>query len=211
MIGIYKFTNKYNRKIYVGKSTNIKSRYYKHLQNAKLGRHSYFYTALRKYGSDGFDFDILIECPKEGLDYWETFYIRYYCSNNPDYGYNMTDGGDGITNPCEEERKRRSDYAKEHYNGEKNPFYNRKHSEETKQKIRDKLTGVKTGNRFERTDEWKKKLSEAHKGKEPWNKGIKTGPNPKLSEAKKGKEPWNKVLLNCIPEGRLHTDCYIKY
>lgn len=33
---------------------------------------------------------------------------------------------------------------------------------------------------------------ESIKGKEPWNKGIKTGPNNKLSKALKGKPSWNK-------------------
>lgn len=30
------------------------------------------------------------------------------------------------------------------------------------------------------------------KGNIPWNKGVKTGPNPEQSNRMKGKEPWNK-------------------
>lgn len=47
------------------------------------------------------------------------------------------------------------------------------------------------------TDEAKRKLSEAHKGKLVWNKGKHCKPlteehKRKLSEANKGKTPWNK-------------------
>lgn len=106
MIGIYKFTNKYNRNSYIGKSTNIELRYKNHIRAALYrNEDTFFYRALRKYGIEGFDFDILIELPwleghtkeeiKLVLNYWETFYIKYYCSNNQDFGYNMTAGGDG--------------------------------------------------------------------------------------------------------------------
>ena len=95
MIGIYKFTNKYNQKVYIGQSTDINHRKSQHIVNANNGYDSYFYNALRKYGKDAFYFDILIECPKENLDYWEKFYIKYYCSNNRDFGYNETSGGVG--------------------------------------------------------------------------------------------------------------------
>ena len=97
MIGIYKYTNKYDRKVYIGKSSNIARRKTMHKTNAKANRFNcHFHNAIRKYGIDAFDFEILIECPIENLNYWEKFYIRYYCSNNPDYGYNETDGGDGV-------------------------------------------------------------------------------------------------------------------
>ena len=38
------------------------------------------------------------------------------------------------------------------------------------------------------------KLSSGRKGKEPWNKGIKFGPNPEQSRRMKGRIPWNKWL-----------------
>ena len=97
MIGVYKFTNKFNRKVYVGKSVDIHTRYIRHKRDANKGVDNLLYRAIRKYGIENFDFDVLIECPKENLDYWEKFYIRYYCSNNPNFGYNLTKGGDGVT------------------------------------------------------------------------------------------------------------------
>jgi len=101
--------------------------------------------------------------------------------------------------------------------GNKNAF-GHKVSEEARKKIKearakqvftqesiDKLKGRIPWNKgktncFQHTEEWKKKLSELHKGnkynlgKEPWNKGKKLTEEhkKKLSEAKLGKTPWNK-------------------
>ena len=94
--GIYKFTNKFNQKVYIGQSIDINNRFNEHKNNAINGMKGYFYNAIRKYGIDNFDFDILLECTIEELDYWEKFYISYYKSNinryGRKYGYNMTDG-----------------------------------------------------------------------------------------------------------------------
>lgn len=109
MTGIYKFTNRYNRKCYIGQAVNIKQRYNQHKSNAANGVKTYFYNAIRKYGFNSFDFTILIECPKENLNYWEKFYIRYYCSTNKDLGYNIANGGKGSSSWTEEMKKKQSD------------------------------------------------------------------------------------------------------
>lgn len=97
MIGVYKLTNKFNRKVYVGKSIDIEKRYRTHILKANQTKYKKLVIdeVINRIGIESFDFDILIECPKENLDYWEKFYIRYYCSNNPDFGYNKTSGGTG--------------------------------------------------------------------------------------------------------------------
>ena len=99
VIGIYKFTNKYNGKAYIGKSVSIEGRFKSHFKQSELNKPCLFNYALKKYGKDGFDFEILLECPRESLDYWESFYIKYYNTNacNGGDGYNMTDGGDGVS------------------------------------------------------------------------------------------------------------------
>lgn len=139
MSGIYKFTNKYNRKVYIGKANDIYSRYKEHLYNIKRKRiKSYFVNALRKYGKEGFDFEVIMECPKQNLDYWEKFYIKYYCSNNPQFGYNMTSGGDGGS-PTEETREkiRISTEGKHATFG----MLGKHQSEYQKQTVKDRLTG----------------------------------------------------------------------
>ncbi len=88
--GIYRFTNKINQKNYIGQSFNIEKRYeehkynYRHLDNK-------FYRALRKYGFDSFDFEILELCEMQDLNEKEMFYINYYDSYSN--GYNSTLGG----------------------------------------------------------------------------------------------------------------------
>lgn len=141
--GIYKFTNKYNRKVYIGKSIDIYKRYWYHNNNAKNGIKGYFYNAIRKYGIEGFDFEVLIECSEYNLNYWEKFYIKYYCSNILEYGYNRTDGGDGIRQ-----------------SGELNGMYGKHHSKDSRLKM-SKNYHYHT---YERTEEQRKILSEKSKG-----------------------------------------------
>ena len=49
---------------------------------------------MRKYGLDAFTFEILVECDKTDLNNLEQYWIGVYQSNNPDFGYNLTAGGD---------------------------------------------------------------------------------------------------------------------
>lgn len=96
MIGIYKFTNKINNHSYIGQSINIEKRYEAHLTAYKNPNHhcynNTFYIALRKYGINNFNFEILEECNKEELNNREKYWIKYYDTYNN--GYNMTEGGD---------------------------------------------------------------------------------------------------------------------
>lgn len=106
MIGIYKFTNKENGKVYIGKSVNINSRKNRHYYNARHGMNGSFYNALRKYGESCFSFDVLRDLSylegednntvNKELDYWERHYINAYKANIKEYGYNNTEGGDGV-------------------------------------------------------------------------------------------------------------------
>ena len=58
-------------------------------------KHPYFWNAIKKYGWDTFKHEILLEgLSKEDACDKEREYIKRYCSNNPDYGYNLTTGGD---------------------------------------------------------------------------------------------------------------------
>lgn len=56
--------------------------------------------AIKKYGDDSFEFSIIESCEtKDMVSEREMFWIAYYKSNickyGPDFGYNLTDGGDG--------------------------------------------------------------------------------------------------------------------
>lgn len=94
---IYKFTNKVNGKIYIGKTIDWKRRMCKHKSSAKKPKH-YFGRALRKYGFDNFEIEILIDnIPEEKLNELEIEYIRVHKSNNSKFGYNLTLGGEGCS------------------------------------------------------------------------------------------------------------------
>lgn len=94
MIGVYKFTNNINNKVYVGQSNNIEKRFkdhkYAHLNPKHNNYHCKFYQALRKYGFEHFTFEILEET-RETLSR-EVFYIKEY--NSYSNGYNSTYGGE---------------------------------------------------------------------------------------------------------------------
>lgn len=97
MIGIYKFTNKINGHSYIGQSIDIEKRKKTHLQRAycnTLSNKEYdkaFYRAIRKYGWDNFDFEILKICPQEELNQWEIYFIEKYDTFYN--GYNEDEGG----------------------------------------------------------------------------------------------------------------------
>ena len=64
MKGIYKFTNKINGKSYIGQSVQLETRYNSHKRNYNNSNlsvyNSKFYRAIRKYGFENFDYEILI-------------------------------------------------------------------------------------------------------------------------------------------------------
>lgn len=101
MIGIYKYENKINHKCYIGQSIDIERRQYNHkssVYNDKANDYnSQFHQAVRKYGFDNFNYEIIAilspeEYSKELLDQMEKFFIKYY--NSYTNGYNATPGGD---------------------------------------------------------------------------------------------------------------------
>lgn len=102
MIGIYKYQNKINGKVYIGQSINLEARKYGHKSSAFNKKandyNSQFHQAIRKYGWDNFDYEIIAELTpeeysKETLNKLEIFFIKYY--NSYHNGYNATEGGDG--------------------------------------------------------------------------------------------------------------------
>lgn len=101
MIGIYKYQNKQNGHIYIGKSIDIQKRQYCHkssIYNEKANDYnSQLHQAIRKYGLDSFEFEIIAELTPEEytpdlLNNLEKFFIKYY--NSYENGYNATEGGD---------------------------------------------------------------------------------------------------------------------
>lgn len=104
-MGIYKFTNKINNKVYVGQSVNIEKRYRDHLTacfntNDKCYS-TKFYRALRKHGEENFNREIIEEVQEPGLlNEKEAYWIEQY--NSYKKGYNSTLGGDYVAGIAED-------------------------------------------------------------------------------------------------------------
>lgn len=97
---VYRAINKVNGKQYIGYTTKtLKERISVHVYKSrcKSNKH-YFYLfkqALRKYGLDNFQWEVLEECStKKECCEREMFYISKYDTISPN-GYNLTKGGNG--------------------------------------------------------------------------------------------------------------------
>lgn len=113
---IYKITNIITNKIYIGqtKQKDPQYRWNDHIRTIKYGNGCpLLMKAAKKYGIESFKFNIIIICFDEDLDKYEIEYIKKYNTICPN-GYNISDGGNI-----------------------NNGFKNKKHTEETKQKIKE--------------------------------------------------------------------------
>lgn len=95
---IYKITNKVNGKVYIGQtSESVSQRWYEHKYSSeRVGNKDYYYAlhcAMRKYGCENFDVDVLEEADNDLLNDREVYWIGFYDSYK--LGYNMTLGGEG--------------------------------------------------------------------------------------------------------------------
>lgn len=94
---VYKLTNKLNNKVYIGiTSKGIAARLKDHFYSAEHNSPFKIHRALHKYGKDGFTKEIIDFCNSwDELVEKEKYYIKLYKSNQDEFGYNLTEGGDG--------------------------------------------------------------------------------------------------------------------
>lgn len=152
--GIYKWTNKINGKIYIGRAVKLRKRYliFNNMLLDYAGK--YINNARKKYNnSDYWDYEIIEYCIKNNniLNNKEKYWIEYYKTNNSEFGYNLTKGGDGVIGYL--------------------------HTEASKEKISKGNKGKRLGKPNGRkgipmNEETKIKLSKSKKGKTAHNKGI---------------------------------------
>jgi len=94
---IYKVINTVNGKSYIGQTVrSLGVRKFEHLQMLNSGLNLHFHRALRKYGEENFEWEVIDDTAKtiEELNEKEKHYIKKYdtfCDNG--CGYNMTTGG----------------------------------------------------------------------------------------------------------------------
>ena len=124
---VYCHTNKINNKKYIGITSQS---VYDRWQNGKhYSRHARFYADILKYGWDNFFHEILYTgITRESAEQIEKELILNLDLLNPDKGYNQRKGGRSISSPSDKTRAKLSALNK----GENNPFYSRKHSNDSK-------------------------------------------------------------------------------
>ena len=79
--GIYKITCLKTGEIYIGKSTDIKSRWQQHAKttfNCGTIAHSLLHTKMRQHGIENFTFEVIEKVAKDQLTAREKFYIDFY-------------------------------------------------------------------------------------------------------------------------------------
>lgn len=155
---IYKITNLVNGKFYIGQDIKNDSNYF--------GSGNLIIQAIKKYGKENFIKEILEYCTDEKhMDEREIFWIKELNSTNRKIGYNICEGGKSYRS----------------MKGENNPWFGKHHTEESKDKIREKRKLQKM------SDEQKQKLSER------WKSDLNPGKNKseetieKISKNRKGK------------------------
>lgn len=135
---IYMTTNLINNKKYIGqKQSNI------FLGEEYLGSGTYLLRAIRKYGRNSFSTEIIEECDsKEDLDRREIYWISYYDAVNSNMFYNLQAGGQGSLKGSlhSEEWKKKTSLS---LKGRSFKDLGRVVTNETKQKLRESMTGVR--------------------------------------------------------------------
>ena len=135
MYTVYQHKNKINGKVYIGITSQKPEQRWRNGEGYKSSPH--FYSAIQKYGWDNFEHNILfVELTKEQACLKEQELIKEFNSMNREYGYNSTSGGDIFVM-----------------------------NEETKQKISQALMGNQNNLGHSCSEEKKKKISEAQKGR----------------------------------------------
>ena len=146
---IYKATNKLDGNCYIGKTSqpSLSYRITDHINAVKLNKDkTYFHNAMRKYGSENFEWEILYECDsKTILNIMETFKIMTNHSHvSEGKGYNLTWGGEGGSYKLTEEQLERRRII----NKTTPAFLNRHHTVETKEKLRKSMIGNKNSKKY---------------------------------------------------------------
>ena len=235
--GIYKITRKDTEQAYIGLSENIERRWYEHTHKPNL-KHSYIDRAIKKYGADRFDLEIIEELPSDRdlLMEREAYWVKYYNTYKDDFHFNLTPGGDFSPSKdpeiskkiskslkhrkfSEEHKKNISKARKgmklseEHKKNISEANSGKKHTPETKAKISKANSGENNpmyGKKH--SEEIRKKISEAKSGKNNpmYGKKLSEEHRKKISEAKTGKKLSDKYRKK-ISEAKNTTGYYHVY
>jgi len=197
--GVYRILCIKNNAIYIGEAQNTSKRLTKHRYFLKNNIHysKLLQSSWNEYGKEYFVFDIIEkdqEFKREDRIKREEYWINFYKNDGMFKVCNIRHGDIYIS---EEGKKNCAKKMSERMSGEKHPMWGKEgywngkqRPEEFKQKVSNSLKGHTV------SDEARKKMAEAKKGKDPHNKfpitpelleDIKNGISYKDFEAKYGK------------------------
>ena len=163
--GIYLIRNKLNGKCYVGQAHDIGKRwmYYQRAEVTKsrmgLAGAELLRKAIRKHGIINFEFSILEEVPEDNqllIDSSEQFWISEFHAFVEDVGYNLTIGGgqNGTFSNVSKKKMSISHVGLSHPSGMKG----QKHSDEARRKISEANKGKHSNLRGPMSEEQKQKI-----------------------------------------------------
>jgi group I intron endonuclease len=192
--GIYQIKNLINNKIYIGSTINLKQRFNDHKKLLRHNKHpnKHLQSSWIKHGEINFLFEMIEKVDVDLLLNREQHYIDLYSANDKNNGYNLSKiAGNTLGYKFSEESKIKMSMAKiNHVNQNKlkektdsiefhylkleekqktnldinNPFYNKTHSDISKEKMRLAKLGDKNPN-YGKGPMLGKTLSEEHKAK----------------------------------------------
>ena len=168
-------------KVYVGITSQDPEKRWRKGTHYEDNEH--FCRAIKKYGWNNID-HLIIKTNLTSVEAaeMEKTLITQYKSNDSQFGYNKSNGGDGcIGFKLSDETKKK---ISESLRGEKHPLYGKHPSEETRKKMSEAKKG-KPGHRLGKPldEETKKKIRETLKGQKPSEETLK-----KRSKALKGRK-----------------------
>lgn len=162
---IYIITNIVNAKQYVGITNNLARRWKEH--KGMNGSSKALHKAMDEHGASNFVFTHVADAfDRESADALERMLIVEHNTKYP-HGYNLTSGGQGISEVCDETKEKM-----------RNARLGKKMSESSKEKLSASRIGIPMH------PDTKKKLLQANIGKKASAETIN-----KMSLAKKGKPP----------------------
>lgn len=207
IIAVYEIRNIVSGSFYIGSSTNLYERWRTHRKKlrSKIHPNKHLQATWDKHGEDVFRFKILaefeavadMEAAEEGLLEW-AIKDKKCCNISPwaktpwrNRGHLHPYHGRVLT---DDQKQNLREAAKQQW-AVSDPRTGRKHSEETKQKIKDKLAIALAEGRGGAchipSEETRKKMSEAQKGNQYAKGHIRTEEHRrKLAEAQRGNQHW---------------------
>ena len=166
IVGIYKIISP-SEKVYIGQSVNILHRFNTYTRMYSKNQHqTKLHRSFVKYGVDSHKFEIIETCSELDLNEKERYWQDYYEVLTKGLNCKLTNTHDKSGKVCEDTLKKMSEASKGNQH-----WKDKKHTEETKEKIRLSKIGLKY------SDEVNKK--KGRKGTIPPSKGKFSKDNPR--------------------------------